>query len=101
MSNAEKESPLIEVFFIILGETIQGKYNPNMKLHGAVQKVLADTGNTGQPFSKWLIKTEDGTALSMDNSFKEENIASGSKLYLSLQAGKGGTINNSTRSDRS
>lgn len=86
----EKGSPQIEVTFVILGESVTAKYNPNMKLKGVVQKVLADTGNTGQPFPKWELRTEDGRILDMGKSFKEENISSGSNLFLSLKAGKGG-----------
>jgi len=86
----EKGKPLIEVTFIIQGKPITEKFNPNRKLKGAVQEALAKTGNTGQPFSKWQLRTEDGRLLDMEKSFKEENISSGSKLFLSLQAGKGG-----------
>lgn len=88
--NGEKGKPLIEVTFVILGESITKKLNPNRKLKGAVQEVLAKTGNTGQPFSKWQIRTEDGRRLDMDNSFEEEDITSETKLFLSIKADIGG-----------
>lgn len=86
----EKSEPQIEVTFVIQGEPITEKFNPNRKLKGAVQEVLAKTGNTGQPVSKWQLRTEDGRLLDMEKSFNEEHISSGSKLFLSLQAGRGG-----------
>jgi len=89
-SQKEKGQPLIEVTCVIQGKPITEKFNPNRKLKGAVQEVLAKTGNTGQPFSGWQLRTEDGRLLDMEKSFKEENILSGSKLFLSLQVGKGG-----------
>lgn len=80
----------IQVSFIVQGEELSGEYNENEPLKGAVEKVLSKTGNSGQQISNWQLRTEDGRLLDLSKKFKEEKISSGAKLFLSLQAGRGG-----------
>lgn len=80
----------IKVTFIVQGGAISNKYNENQPLKGAVGRVLEKTGNLGQPISNWQLRTEKGRLLDLEKKFKEENISSGSKLFLSLQVGRGG-----------
>lgn len=80
----------IKVNFIVQGKEISNEYNENSLLKTAVGSVLKKTGNSGQSISNWQLRTEGGTLLDLSKTFKEEGISSGAKLFLSLQAGRGG-----------
>jgi hypothetical protein len=85
----DKLNHRIKVIFIVQGVEIPGEYNANQPLKGAVMEVLAKTGNSGQPITNWQLRM-DGRLLDLEKKFKEENILSGAKLFLSVQTGRGG-----------
>lgn len=88
--SSDKGNHNIKVTFIVQGKGASDEYNENQPLKGAVEKVLEKTGNSGQSISNWQLRTEDGRLLDLSKKFKEEGISSGAKLFLSLQAGRGG-----------
>ena len=89
MPNEENEKK-ITIFIIVMGEEKEYDVNIKKKLEPIVRKVLADTGNAGQPISKWQLRTEDGRLLDVEKTIEEENINNRDKLFLSLKQGKGG-----------
>lgn len=91
MSEKENEKK-ITIHVIVMGDEQEYDVNVKKKLEPIVKKALKDSGNEGQPISKWQLRTEDGRLLDMDKTIEEEHILDGDKLFLSLKQGKGGIL---------
>lgn len=80
-----------ELVFILNGENIELKVNPEAPLAHAVEKALREGGNSGRKApSEWELRDAAGKLLDMQKSAKELGLASGTRLYLSLRVGAGG-----------
>ena len=86
MNDNEKK---IVITFIIQGKEFPIEVNINQNIKGAVHKALKQAGQQGS-LEGWELRTEGGELIDMNSSFKDENIISPTKLYLSKGAGRGG-----------
>lgn len=81
----------IELTIIVNGQPLQMSANPNQPLHSLIGRALAETGNTGQPPDNWELRDETGTLLDLSAKIASFGFAPGTKLFLSLKAGVGGS----------
>jgi len=89
MSDNEKK---IEVTFVIQGKEFTIEVNINQSVKAGVHKTLIQAGQSGSHIG-WELRTENGELINMDSSWKDQNITSPTKLFLSKGAGRGGTSN--------
>lgn len=64
--------------------------NVNAPLRSAIGKVLADTGNVGQPMENWELRDSAGNLLDLDRKIGMYNFPDDVRLFLNLKAGVGG-----------
>jgi hypothetical protein len=77
--------------FVLNGEDIDLRVNPEASLSHAVEKALIDSGNSGRKNpSEWELRDAAGKLLDMQRSAKDLGLVSGTRLYLSLRVGAGG-----------
>lgn len=84
------KSNKIMLIFVINGSATEVEANTNAPLKAAVNKVLEQSGNEGQPLENWEIKDTNGNLLEMDRKLEDYGLASGTKLFLNVKAGVGG-----------
>lgn len=89
MSQDEKK---IVITFVIQGKEFPIEVNINQNIKGAVHRALQQSGQQGS-LEGWELRTEGGVVIDMNSSFRDNNIISPIKLYLSRGAGRGGFIN--------
>lgn len=76
---------------IVNGQSTMVEANENAPLHSIIGHALAATGNSGQPPENWELRNEGGVLLAMDEKIGDLHLASGTRLFLNLKAGIGGT----------
>jgi hypothetical protein len=81
----------IELIFIINGANFTLGTNVNPPLKEAVARVLSESGNTGRPPSEWQVRDTAGVLLEMERKIKDFGFINGTRLFLSLAVGAGGT----------
>ena len=86
MSQNEKK---FLITFVIQGKEFPIEVNINQNINGAVHKALKQSDQQGS-LEGWELRTEGGQLIDMNSSFKDKNIISPTKLYLSKGAGRGG-----------
>ena len=79
----------IVITFVIQGKEFPIEVNINQNIKGAVHKALKQAAQQGS-IEGWELRTEGGEVIDMNSSFKDKNIISPTKLYLSTGAGRGG-----------
>ena len=79
----------IVITFVINGKEYLVDVNINSKVKQGVDKALKDAGISGSP-SEWKAKTEDGTDVNLEKSWKEQGIIENTKIFLTKGAGRGG-----------
>lgn len=88
MSPAKK----ISLTFVINGvDEKVSNINVNEPLTAARNKALAQSSNTGRPVDEWEVHLEDGTPLDSDKKISELGLEDGTRLFLNLKVGAGGT----------
>jgi len=93
MSPNEKK---IEIIFVIQGKEFLVEVNINQKIKAAVHKALQQAGHPGS-IEGWELRTESGELIDINSSFKDQNIISSTKLFLSRGAGRGGFFYTKTK----
>lgn len=89
--NKEEKSNHIHLLFIVNGkETLVDNLSFNQLLQEAVEKALAQTGNSGRPVTDWLVKwdNKDLNILAKIGEFKFPHDV---KIFISLKSGVGGS----------
>jgi len=76
---------------IVNGQSTMVEANDNAPLHSIIGHALAATGNSGQPPENWEIRNEGGVLLAPDEKIKDLHLTTGTRLFLNLKAGIGGT----------
>ena len=89
MNETEKK---IEIIFVIQGKEFNIEVNINQSVKAGVHKALQQAGQSGS-HQGWELRTESGELINMDSSWKDQNITSPTKLFLSKGAGRGGISN--------
>lgn len=82
----------IEINFVIQGKEFIIEVNINESIKAGVHKALEQAGQPGT-HKGWELRTERGEIINMDSSWKDQNITSSTKLFLSKGAGRGGISN--------
>ena len=82
----------IQLTFIINGANFSLETNVNAPLKEAVAKALEGSGNTGRPPSEWQVRDASGVLLETERKIKDFGFASGTRLFLSLGVGAGGSM---------
>ncbi len=86
MNDNEKK---IVITFVIQGKEFPIEVNINQNIKGAVHKALKQAGQQGS-LEGWELRSEGGELIDINSSFKDKNIISPTKLYLTKGAGRGG-----------
>jgi hypothetical protein len=80
----------VMLIFIINGQDFPLETNIKAPLKSAVQRVLAESGNTGRPPDEWELRDAAGVLLETHRTPEELGIINGARLFLSLRVGAGG-----------
>lgn len=81
----------INLIFIINGANFNVETNVNAPLSEAVGRALSGSGNTGRPVSEWQVRDSNGMLLQTDLKIEDFRFSSGTRLFLSLAVGAGGS----------
>lgn len=81
----------VDLIIVVSGRPEPVRVNPKQKITQLVREALNQTGNHGQPPESWELRTEDGTVLDQDQTVEHAGLQDGMTLFLSPQAGAGGT----------
>jgi uncharacterized protein DUF2604 len=84
----------LQLVFIINGANFPLETNINAPLKEAVARALSESGNTGRPPSEWQVRDAAGVLLEVDRKIKDFGFSNGTRLFLSLAVGAGGTGSN-------
>lgn len=84
------DSHHIKLVFIINGQDLTINADSRSPLIEAVQKALAESGNTGRPAEEWEVRDVNGVLLETHRTPKELGIHNKARLFLSLKVGAGG-----------
>jgi len=82
----------IELIFIINGANFPLEANLNSPLKEAVSKALSESGNSGRPATEWQVRDGNGVLLETERKIGDFGFANGTRLFLSLAVGAGGTF---------
>jgi hypothetical protein len=80
----------IEITVIVNGHPVGVKVNVKEQLRSVVERVLRESGNSGQPIDNWELRDSAGQILDLAKKVADYGIMNGAKLFLSLKAGVGG-----------
>jgi hypothetical protein len=80
----------IKLIFIINGQDFAIETNTNAPLMAAVQRALAESGNTGRPPEEWEVRDVSGVLLEKNRKPRDLGLQNGARLFLSLRVGAGG-----------
>jgi len=82
----------IDITFVIQGKEFTIEVNINQSIKAGVHKALEQASQSGS-HKEWELRTESGELINLDSSWKDQNITSPTKLFLSKGAGRGGIFN--------
>ena len=80
-----------EITIIVNGQPVQVKVGLDEQIGEAVEDALEKSGNSGQPAEQWELRDESGQPLDTGKKIGESGITAGTKLFLNLKAGVGGS----------
>ena len=80
-----------EIIFVIQGKEFPIEVNINQSIKAGVHKALKQAGQPGS-LEGWELRTESGKLIDMNSSYKDQDIMSPTKLFLSKGAGRGGVF---------
>ncbi len=78
-----------EIVFVIQGKEFLVVVNINQSIKAGVHKALKQANQSGS-LEGWELRTESGKKLDLNSSYKDQEITSQTKLFLSKGAGRGG-----------
>lgn len=81
----------ITLIFIVNGVDVRVEENVNEPLKVARNHALEDSNNTGRPFDEWEIHNDAGQALDPNKKIEQSSLTDGTRLFLNLKVGAGGT----------
>lgn len=81
----------IQLEVIVNGQPTTVEANVNAPLHTIIPKALEQTGNAGQPPESWELRDQNGVLLPLETKIEDFNFPAGTKLFLNLKAGVGGS----------
>lgn len=81
----------IELVIVVNGQPTPLSASPNQPLHSLIARALAGSGNAGQPPENWELRDEPGNLLDSSAKIGSFGFAPGTKLFLNLKAGVGGS----------
>lgn len=84
-----KGTKKLQLTFIVSGQAYEDSFPENQPLQAAIQHVLAQTKNTGQPPENWVV-TFDGQLLDPKKSLADLGLTNGQRLLLNPRTGRGG-----------
>jgi hypothetical protein len=82
----------IAIIFIINGVDYRVAVNTEVPLAVAVEKALDESRNTGRPPDQWEVRNSSGVLLENDRSIEDLGLKDGTRLFLTLRVGAGGTL---------
>lgn len=82
----------IELEVVVNGQPTEVRVNSNAPLHTIIPKALEQTGNAGQPPENWELRDQSGVLLPLETKIEDFNFQPGTKLFLNLKAGVGGSV---------
>lgn len=91
MAKPENNAHFVTLIFVINGEDVEIKVNVNEPLSAARDQALAKSHNTGRPPSEWEVRDANGVVLPVEQKVKTFNFPNGTKLFLTLRVGAGGS----------
>lgn len=83
----------IELTVVVNGQPISVEVNASDPLQTVITLALAKSGNAGQPAQNWELRDAEGRVLVLSRPVGEFGFNEHTKLFLSLKAGVGGTLN--------
>ena len=90
MSDKDHKGGHIKLVFIINGQDFLIDADDGAPLLEAVQKALAESGNTGRPAEEWEVRDVNGVLLESHRTPKALGLHNKARLFLSLKVGAGG-----------
>lgn len=78
-----------QLTFVVSGQAYSDSFPESQPLKAAIQHVLAQTKNTGQPAENWVV-TLDGKELDQSKSLKDSGLKDDVRLLLNPRTGRGG-----------
>jgi hypothetical protein len=87
---APQSEKKIELIFIINGANFSLTTSTEAPLKEAVERALAESGNTGRPPSEWQVRDAQGILLEIERKIEDYGFKNGTRLFLSLAVGAGG-----------
>jgi hypothetical protein len=81
----------LDLVVVVNGQPATVEANPNAPLRPVVEKALHATGNSGQPAENWELRDAAGVELDLTRKVKDFNFPPGTRLFLNLKAGVGGS----------
>lgn len=82
----------LQLVFVINGVNVPLETAVEPPLKEAVARALAESHNTGRPPSEWQVRDVSGVLLEVDRKIKDFEFTDGTRLFLSLAVGAGGTL---------
>jgi Protein of Unknown function (DUF2604) len=83
--------PHIELVIVVNGQPTPVSANPNQPLNSLIGRALEQSGNAGQPPENWEFRDQTGNLLDVSRKIGSFGFTPGTKLFLNLKAGVGGT----------
>ena len=80
-----------EITIVVNGQPFEVKVGLDEQIGEAVEDALKVSGNSGQPAERWELRDESGQPIDTGKKIGEAGIAAGTKLFLNLKAGVGGS----------
>jgi hypothetical protein len=82
----------IQLVYVVNGEDVPVDANVNAPLAVAAEHALRDSQNLGsRPLDQWEVRDAKGVLLEMTRKVGDLGLQGGSRLFLSLRAGAGGS----------
>lgn len=82
----------IELLIVVNGQPVPLEVSLDEPLRAVVSQALAKSGNAGQPAENWDLRDDEGHLLDLQKKVSDFHFSEGTKLFLSLKAGVGGSI---------
>jgi hypothetical protein len=81
----------VGLVFIINGMDYPIDVSVEAPLVTAVERALVESRNTGRPPSEWEVRNTSGVLLETGRTIEDLGLKNGTRLFLSLRVGAGGT----------
>ncbi len=81
----------ITLVLVVNGQQTEVTASGNAPLGSIKGRALEQTGNSGQPPENWELRDPQGALLDESKKIEDFHFAPGTKIFLNLKAGVGGT----------